>query len=139
MMATVKGVPDKLPGFIAAWDVAADGSLSKDFKKIALPKGGLLPFSMTLIPGQNSMLVTDAAIGFDLFDTGKGGRQSNAVPINGQGATCWSSFSPKTKNLYLTDIKTSIVTEVNVDAQLKGKVVKVTSLFVTPVVLTHLS
>jgi hypothetical protein len=35
---------------------------------------------------------------------------------------CWSSFSNKTGNFYLTDIKTSIVTEVNVN---NGTVVKV--------------
>ncbi|KAF8197454.1 hypothetical protein BJ912DRAFT_1020787 [Pholiota molesta] len=49
---------------------------------------------------------------------------SSANAIAGQSATCWSSFSPKTGNFFLTDIGTSTITEVNVDANLKGTIVK---------------
>lgn len=136
LIASVKGVPPK-PGFLAVWDVAQDGTLSKDFKQVAPAKGGLLPFSMTIIPGKNAILATDAGLGFDIFDfngnnNNKGGQgkgnnaadKSSAVAIKGQSATCWSSFSKKTGNFYLTDIGTSQVTEVNVDNNLKGTVVK---------------
>ncbi|EJF55787.1 hypothetical protein BD309DRAFT_276048 [Dichomitus squalens] len=121
LLASVKGVPPT-PGFIAVWDVQADGSLSADFKSVAPPSGGALPFSMTLIPGKNALLSTDPALGFDVFDLGSG-NASSAVPITGQSATCWSSFSKKTGNFYLTDIGTSTVTEVNVDANLKASIV----------------
>jgi len=136
LIASVKGVPPN-PGFLAIWDVAADGSLSQDFHSLAPSEGGLLPFSMTLIKGKNAILATDAGIGFDIFDLGASagagngsasavaGGQSSANAIDGQVATCWSSFSPKTGNFYLTDIGTSIVTEVNVDDNLKGSLVKV--------------
>lgn len=227
LVASVKGVPPT-PGFLAVWDVAEDGSLSTDFKSMAPATGGLLPFSMTVIPGKNAILATDAGIGFDIFDFGTGaanntstsvalstsatasvstavsasalssevesasasgsvsqsasavpsassvvaraissasatspvsasasiappastststvgnstvasvsttpaaastaidatGARNSAVKIDGQGATCWSSFSTKTGNFYLTDIGTSIVTEVSIDNNLKGR------------------
>ncbi|KAF8182609.1 hypothetical protein BJ912DRAFT_977802 [Pholiota molesta] len=133
LIASVKGVPPQ-PGFLAVWDVAADGSLSADFTSVAPQSGGLLPFSMTVIPGMNAILATDAGLGFDVFDfnavapvqgnaTASGDR-SSANAIAGQSATCWSSFSPKTGNFFLTDIGTSTITEVNVDANLKGTIVK---------------
>ena len=132
LIASVKGVPPT-PGFLAVWNVAADGSLSQDFVNVTPGKGGLLPFSMTVIPGQNALLATDAGVGFDIFDLSTVGTsnltsaspKSSVNPINGQSATCWSSFSTKTGNFYLTDIITAQVTEVNVDNNLKGTIVKV--------------
>jgi len=124
VIAAVKGVPP-VPGFLATWDIAEDGSLSKDFTKSTPAQGGLLPFSMTVIPGKNAILATDAGVGFDIFDFNNGNNASSSiVPIDGQVATCWSSFSPKTGNFFLTDIGTSTVTEVNVDNNLKGTIVK---------------
>ncbi|KAM5535867.1 hypothetical protein V8D89_010485 [Ganoderma adspersum] len=120
LMASVKGVPPT-PGFIALFDVKDDGSLSADFQKVTPPLGGGLPFSMTLIPGKNAVLSTDPAVGFDVLDLS--GNSSAAVKIDGQSATCWSSLSKKTGNFYLTDIGTSIVTEVNVDDNLKASIV----------------
>lgn len=130
LIASVKGVPPT-PGFLAVWDVASDGSLSQDFVSVAPGNGGLLPFSMTVINGQNALLATDAGVGFDIFDLSTVGTSNatassskNSVnPIDGQKATCWSSFSSKTGNFYLTDIGTSTVTEVNVDSNLKGTIV----------------
>jgi hypothetical protein len=127
LIASVKGTPPT-PGFLAVWDIENNNSLSRDFKQVAPGQGGLLPFSMTIIPGKNAILATDAGVGFDIFDMAGGASNtsntSSVVPIQGQGATCWSSFSSKTGNFYLTDIKTSLVTEVNVDNNLKGTVVK---------------
>ncbi|KAE9400232.1 hypothetical protein BT96DRAFT_975483 [Gymnopus androsaceus JB14] len=123
LIVSVKGVPPT-PGFLAVWDVAADGSLSQDFNSIAPPQGGLLPFSMTLIEGTNAILATDAGVGFDIFDLSSSSNDSSVVPIDGQSATCWSSFSNQTGNFYLTDIGTSIVTEVNVSENLQGSIVQ---------------
>ncbi|KAF5382218.1 hypothetical protein D9615_004362 [Tricholomella constricta] len=135
LIASVKGVPPQ-PGFLAVWDVRNDGSLSQDFRAIAPARGGLLPFSMTVIPGKNAILATDAGLGFSIFDfaeqagngngnaTSVAAGRSSAFAINGQDATCWSSFSPKTNNFYLTDIGTAIVTEINIDNNLKGTIVK---------------
>ncbi|KAI0775223.1 hypothetical protein BD413DRAFT_471797 [Trametes elegans] len=122
LIASVKGSP-QTPGFLAVWDVADDGSLSGDFKKVEPAKDGVLPFSLTVIPGKDAVLATDAGLGFDIFDL-KENKKSSANKIDGQSATCWSSFSQKTGNFYLTDVGTSTVTEVHVDDDLKGSVVK---------------
>ncbi|KAF9267721.1 hypothetical protein L218DRAFT_854401 [Marasmius fiardii PR-910] len=132
LVVSVKGVPPK-PGFFAVWDVDQNGALSKDFRSVAPAKGGVLPFSMTIVPGANAILSTDPGVGFTIFDmsasskdsTSVAAGKSSAVTIDGQKATCWSSFSPKTGNFYLTDIGTSNVVEVKVDkTTLKGSVVK---------------
>ncbi|KAF7799765.1 hypothetical protein EIP86_011007 [Pleurotus ostreatoroseus] len=131
LFASVKGVPPA-QGFLAAWDVAADGSLSQDFSTITPPAPGALPFSMTLVDGQNAVLVTDPGVGFDVLDLSSldsntqnaTSAKDSANAIDGQSATCWSSFSSKTGNFYLTDIGTSIVTEVNVDQNLNATIVK---------------
>ena len=78
---------------------------------------------MTIIPGKNAILATDPALGFDIIDLA--GNASSAVKIDGQSATCWSSRSAKTGNFYLTDIGTSIVTEVHVDQNLNATIVQV--------------
>jgi hypothetical protein len=128
LIASVKGIPPT-PGIFAVWDIAADGSLSQDFKAIQPAKGGLLPFSMTVIGGKNAILATDAGLGVDIIDlsadaaNGVAAGKSSGLAIDGQGATCWSSFSPKTGNFYVTDIGTSQVTEINVDANLKPTIV----------------
>lgn len=129
LFASVKGVPPT-PGFLAAWDIAADGTLSAEFEPSTPAPGGLLPFSATLVNGQNALLVTDPGAGFSVYDlntlnvANKTPANSSIVTVDGQKAICWSNFSPKTGNYYLTDIGTSIVTEASVDANLQGAVVK---------------
>jgi len=122
LIASVKGVPPT-PGFLAVWDVAADGTLSQDFQKMTPGTGGLLPFGMVNIPGKNAVLATDPGSGFDIFDLSSANK-SSVVPITGQGAVCWAAHSKQTGNFYLTDIATSLVTEVNIDDNLKGTIVK---------------
>jgi len=132
LFAAVKSNPDaNFTGFIAAWDIQADGSLSSNFTTIAPPSGGGLQFAMTSIQGQsNSLFVADAAVGIDVIDLSQGaGRaaQSSAttsLAVEGQGAVCWTSFSNKTGSFFVSDIKTSLVTEVAVDNNLKPSIVK---------------
>ncbi|KAL0955026.1 hypothetical protein HGRIS_003945 [Hohenbuehelia grisea] len=122
LIVGVKGIrPD--PGFLAIWNVEQDGSLSPDFIKVTSRNGGLrAPFGMTNIPGKDAVLVGDPGVGFDLI--GQDGKVDVAVTIDGRIAPGWTSFSPKTGNFYITDVGTSIVTEVNVDADFKGSIVK---------------
>jgi len=120
LLVSVKGTPPK-PGFIAQWDVAADGSLSSNFKALTATAGGL-PFGMSIIPGQNALFATDPAVGGSTFSL-EGSESTSAIPIDGQGAVCWSARSPKTGSFFVTDIKTSKITEITVDKDLKGKVV----------------
>jgi len=129
LVASVKGVPPT-PGIFAVWDIAQDGSLSADFQAIQPSQGGLLPFSMTVIPGKNAILATDAGVRVDIFDMNAqpnnnvAAGQSSILKIDGQSATCWSSFSPKTGSFFVTDIGTSQVTEISLDANLKPSIVK---------------
>jgi hypothetical protein len=132
LIAAVKGSltspPGATPGFLAAWAIASDGSLSAEPIKSIAPLGSFAgPFSTTLIPGTNAILVADIGVGFDIFDFGADyslSAHSSAFPIPGQQATCWSSFSSKSGNFYFTDAVTSIVTEVNVDKNLRGTIVR---------------
>ncbi|KAJ3501360.1 hypothetical protein NLJ89_g9371 [Agrocybe chaxingu] len=129
LLVSVKGVPPA-PGFLASWDVAENGTLSEDFVSSKPAEGGLLPFSLTLVNGKNALLATDAGVGFETFDlstlngASSAPAKSQVVPIEGQGATCWSNFSNKTGTYFLTDIITSIVTEVDVLGDLSGSIVK---------------
>ncbi|KAI0756372.1 hypothetical protein C8Q80DRAFT_26133 [Daedaleopsis nitida] len=120
LLVSVKGDAQN-PGFIAVFDVQADGSLSDDFKQIPAPQGGALPFSMTLIPGTTAVVVPDPQIGFDIIDFVA--NTTTAVKIDGQKTTGWSSFSVKTGDFFLTDLDTSTITEVNVDENLKATIV----------------
>ncbi|KAI0322605.1 hypothetical protein OF83DRAFT_1167471 [Amylostereum chailletii] len=131
VIVAVKGNADLgMGGFLAAWDVMPDASLSSNFTRMALPAGGNIPFSLGVIPGKNSLLVTDAAVGIDVVDTAAGlaaastSNRSTTLPVPGQTAICWNAFSRSTGNFYVTDIATSLVTEVNVDDNLKPTMVK---------------
>lgn len=86
----------------------------------------MLPFSITPIPGKNAVLNTDAGVGFSVFDFSRGDvASSTVIPIKGQKATCWSAYSSKTGTFFLTDVGTATVTEVKVDQNLRGSIVKV--------------
>jgi len=128
LVAAVKGFPTTTPGFLAAWAISSDGSLSAEPIKSPAPLGTLaFPFSTTLIPGTNAILVADTGVGFDIFNFGAEhslSATSSAFPIPGQEATCWSSYSSKSGNFYFTDPGTTLVTEVNVDKNLQGTIVR---------------
>jgi hypothetical protein len=131
LIAAVKGNPAvNATGFLAAWDVAADGSLSEKFTSIAPPSGGNLPFALANVPGANALLVADAAVGVDVFDFSQGAQQvaassaTTTVPVDGQGAVCWIAHSAATGTFFVSDIKTALVTEIALDGALAGSVVK---------------
>ncbi|KAL0580972.1 hypothetical protein V5O48_001064 [Marasmius crinis-equi] len=133
LIASVKGVadPEKVVGALAVFDVADDGSLSKDFKVLAPPANGLAPFGMALVPGNKAVVVADPNNGFDVIDLEKGDSadsKSVAVDVDNQKAIGWTSRSQKTGNFFLSDSVTGRVTEVKVDDNLKGSVVSETDL-----------
>ena len=88
---------------------------------------------MTFIPGQNALIIPDPSIGFDIIDLN--GNRSSAVKIDGQVESGWSSFSQKTNTFFITDIVTSIITEVSIDNNLNAKVVKVRTQLILPFLL----
>ncbi|KAJ8495345.1 hypothetical protein ONZ51_g1762 [Trametes cubensis] len=122
LIASFKGLAPAV-GFLALWDVQPDGSLSTEFTKMDTLPGGSLTFSLTPIPGKNAFVSTDPGVGFTVFDLDDPSKGS-VIPIPGQGATCWSSFSAKTGNFFLDDVSTATVTEVHVDDNLKASIVK---------------
>ena len=127
LIAAIKGTPPAA-GFLALWDVSANGTLSANFTTVAPPSGGGLPFGMTLIPNTNAFVVADPAGGFDIFNLDDPS-QNTAVPIAGNAANCWSEFSPSTGHFFITDAAISTLTEVAVDGNLTGSVIRVIFLF----------
>ncbi|KAF8873063.1 hypothetical protein CPB84DRAFT_1854178 [Gymnopilus junonius] len=131
LLAAVKGTPTA-PGFIATWAVGFDGLLSSQYGKSTPAPGGGVPFSLTPIPGTNAYIATDAALGFDIFNFASSNNRnstleaasSTVTAIPGQGALCWSTYSSKSGNFYLIDTMTDIVSEVQVDGNLNGSLVK---------------
>ncbi|KAJ3371321.1 hypothetical protein HDU91_005348 [Kappamyces sp. JEL0680] len=125
LLASVKGNPPaNVTGFVASFPVSRQG-LGAPVRNS--PRGSVAPFSMTLVPGSSSVLFTDAGVGLGVVSLDRSGKEtaSAMLPIEGQGATCWSDFSPRTGTFFTSDIKTSKLTEVAVDAkQTKATLIK---------------
>ncbi|KAJ2997938.1 hypothetical protein HDV02_005033 [Globomyces sp. JEL0801] len=117
LLVSVKGNPPaNVTGFIASFGV--QGNKLAETPTMNVPKGSVAPFSMSLVPQTNSMMFTDAGVGFGIVNLNNGVETaSTMVPIEGQGATCWSAFSQETKNVYMVDILTNLVTEASIDVQ----------------------
>jgi hypothetical protein len=122
VFAAIKGNPDTgAIGYIAAWNMTAAG-LSEVNTNVTLPTGAVAPFSMTPIPNQNAMFSADAGIGADVIDFANGpenaaaSARTQSFNISGSMAPCWSTYSPMTGNYYVSDLLTSVLTEVNLDA-----------------------
>ncbi|KAA1473379.1 hypothetical protein DENSPDRAFT_822744 [Dentipellis sp. KUC8613] len=127
VVVSVKG--NTTAGFLAVWDVYPGGSLSQEYTKVFPKAGGMLPFSLTVVPGANALLGTDPAIGYETWDLAdvqkaQNSSRTTAVAVPGQQAHCWSTYSYKTGNYYLVDAGANSVTELSLDNNLKGTVVK---------------
>lgn len=109
-------------GTLLTFGVNSDGSLS------ATPTashGGQGPFSLTRIPGHDAFISADALIGFDVWKLNSQNVASvKTFPITGQQAVCWSTYSTKTGTFFLDDALTDIITEVKLDANLDGSIVR---------------
>lgn len=79
---------------------------------------------MTIIPGQDAILATDPGVGFEIYDLSNMGN-STVVPVAGEKAICWSSYSAKTGNFYLSDAGAASIVEISVDKSLRAQVVNV--------------
>ena len=121
LLITVKAVAPAL-GHLAIYDVLPGNRISQTAKLITAPAGGSLPFGSTLIQGRNAIFSADGAIGGEIYDLTH--NTSTPIDVPGQGLTCWSMFSQKSGNFYLSDPGTAVVTEINVDNNLKPTIVK---------------
>lgn len=121
LFVSVKGNPPlNITGFIATYAMSLQG-LPSTQAALLNPQGSVAPFSITLVPGSSSSLFfTDAGVGVGLVS----GNTSQMVPIQGQGATCWSDYSSRTNSFYVTDIKTSVLSVVSLADNGKVEIVK---------------
>ncbi|PPR00852.1 hypothetical protein CVT26_012487 [Gymnopilus dilepis] len=129
LIATVKAVDLTAAGngFLAAWSVGPDGSLSQNFTKSVPTNSPSLPFTLVPIPGTNAYFSADPGLGFLTADFGSSTSlkaTTNATSIDNQVLNCWASWSPKSGNYYLSDLGTSVITEVQVDKMLNANIVK---------------
>lgn len=119
VMVSYKGRPAELGtyvnGFVGRWTVQPNGTLDDNSWEDIVPDnavGALRPFGMNNIPGTDAVLATDSEIGVSVYDFARG--VSNALPIPGQGATCWTTYSNTTGTYFLTDFFKSILYEATV-------------------------
>ena len=100
-MATVQRVNGTQRGFLAVWDINPQtGDLSKNFRELNVA-GASIPFGMTILPGKNAALVTDPALGYEIFDL-SGQNRSGIFPFQAEGAmNCWALYSKKTGHVFL--------------------------------------
>ncbi|KAJ6533293.1 hypothetical protein DFH09DRAFT_1406809 [Mycena vulgaris] len=106
-------------GYLAVWDVNADGSLSTDFQTVT---GGVLPFSLLYVPGKNAIIASDPGVGYDIFNLDT--NETASFPIPGQTLTCWSVYSKESGNFYMVDVGVSTITEVHVTGSLNSTIFK---------------
>ncbi|KIJ46781.1 hypothetical protein M422DRAFT_249515 [Sphaerobolus stellatus SS14] len=123
LLATVQRVNGTQRGFLAVWDVnPLTGALSKNFRELNVT-GASLPFGMTILPEKNAALVTDPALGYEIFDL-SGRNRSGIFPFQAEGAmNCWALHSQKTDHVFLIDFGTSLINEVAVDRNLGSSIV----------------
>jgi hypothetical protein len=121
LLVDVKGLTiQKVPGFFAAWDVNADGSLSEDHMTFpAHSEIGSIPFGVARIPGKDAFVAADASIGGVVFDFSGGYSLANMTTHNfelpGQGITCWSTYASKSDSYFMTDFGHPQLFEAKVD------------------------
>ncbi|KIJ48029.1 hypothetical protein M422DRAFT_777926, partial [Sphaerobolus stellatus SS14] len=128
LIVTVQAVfVPSVHGYLAVWDVSPfTGALSTTSKEIDVtgPAGpAIVPFGMVNIPGQNAVLASDPAFGYDIFDL-SGRNRSARFTIPNQKATCWAVTSPKTNTIFLVDANGANVIEVSVDKNLGSSIVQ---------------
>ncbi|KAF8623199.1 hypothetical protein AX17_007519 [Amanita inopinata Kibby_2008] len=123
LIAVVKGSPTSA-GFLAMWDINADGSLSAQFVSMY---GGTYPWSATYVNGANVIMGADGAFGFNVFNVGEFDVNPATVaqqyPVSGQVIVCWSEYSSYTGNYYLSDFGAANIDEVHIDSNLNPTVV----------------
>ena len=116
-------------GYLAAWAINPDGSLSNDYVKSYPSNGGSVPFALEHIPNSSAYIAVDPSIGFVTFDfknsSSLAATSAVTTPIPNQILNCWVSYSPKSGNFYITDPALSLVNEVHYDANLNPTLVKV--------------
>ncbi|KAF3923277.1 hypothetical protein ABW21_db0201819 [Orbilia brochopaga] len=121
LVVMVKGnPPTNVTGFVAVYPVQ-DGKVSLTPVK-SNPTGSVALFGSSMI-SNTDIIATDAGFGTIKL---KLNPQTHEVvtdvktPVLGQTATCWTAVSPKTKSVYVTDVKKNRIEEISMSS---GKIV----------------
>ena len=121
-MASVKGLTSNgAPGFLVAWDVDADGSLSQNYSTYFPPtREGQHEYGFTYLFGSEGYVLSDGVVGGVLYDFSKGYDPKNVIsknlPIPNQVATCWVVYSTKSGSYFFTDAIAEKIYEYTIDA-----------------------
>jgi len=127
LLVAVKGLDATTNGFVAAWSIASDGSLSKDHVKSFPDDAGRVPFTLVNIPGTNAYVSADPTVGFITWDFGNSTSLSAtgvSTTVPNQILACWTAYSSKSGNFYIIDPIASTISEVHFDAKLNPTIVK---------------
>lgn len=120
LVIDIKGkAKQQTPGFLAAWDVNHDGSLSKSHLTFPAPtKTGQLNFGMTPINGKDGFIVTDPSVGGIIYDFSKGWNHNAKITnfeLPGQTIVCWVKYASKSGTYFISDFGAPNVFEVSLD------------------------
>lgn len=104
VFAVLKGNDGMTPGFIYAYEVLKDGSISTE-PIISRPVGSNVPFSLEFLGSDSHAIVTDPLFGTATVKVSAGFEVTVDVtqPIVPQAATCWSNYLPKYNTVVITD------------------------------------
>jgi hypothetical protein len=115
LLASVKGGAAG-PGFVALWDVAADGSLSEQFTKIPLPQGVESAGTLTFVHNANAVINQAIGVGFTVINLNDTTSAGTLTPVPGTVRNQWSEDSTVTGNYYFSDLGAKTLTEISVDS-----------------------
>ncbi|KAF3314493.1 hypothetical protein TWF173_004576 [Orbilia oligospora] len=114
LVVIVKGNPPTgVAGFVAVYSVQ-NGKISMTPVK-SNPIGSVALFGSSMI-SNTEIIATDAGFGAMKLKLNPKTHVVEAevkTTIDGQAATCWTAYSPKTESVYVTDIKMNRIEEIN--------------------------
>lgn len=114
LLTTVKGNGANNTGYISAFPVQNGRVSTQDVR--SSPNGTAVLFGVAPLPGQNDKIfMTDASFGATTVDVSRNLTASSLThtAIDGQGATCWATFSSTTGTGFVTDVKVNRLVEID--------------------------
>jgi hypothetical protein len=104
LFATVKGSPPDTTGFLSAFPVNDDASLSTRETRSS-PAGTALLFGTKQVHGTSTFFITDPSFGATVLavDSSNQATVVARVAIPDQALTCWSTISEVTGSAFVTD------------------------------------
>jgi len=123
LLVDVKGqAQQKNPGYLVAWDVNKDGSLSSCHETYPAPsKVGAINFGMSYFNDKEKYIVADPTVGAIVYDFSEGygpmEYKAKNIRIPGQNTVCWASYASKSDTYFFSDFGAQIVFEMKIDSK----------------------